>query len=223
MTHIGNYAGDVERWGVPPAEQQQIVPDAAAITKALVVLRALSDAGLREPYGFNREDAATVWASALHAHDVDALLGAVAEWISQPGVEWPSVGDVLAVVRGQQLEAEQAERARNPRVCTTCWDVHYVKVVDAVAPVPKRLKPAELIALQQSGDPWPEVTVEQHHMAPCPDCPSMRTRRGLYDTPHLGPEGHFSAAHQEKGGCPECWPYTDRPRHRARERAASRR
>jgi hypothetical protein len=217
MTHVGDSANlesaadSLERFGPIDPVPQQLVPDDAARVKAIMVLRALSDAGLREPYGFNREDAVAMWAAAL------------GEWIQQPGTEWPSLGDVVAMARGAQLEAEAQQRSHNPRTCSLCDDLHWVKVVDGVVHLPAKLTPKQLLELERTGEPWPTIAHEQYHMRPCPQCPSMARRSELYDAHHLGREGHFSMEHQDKGGCSECWPYTDPPRHRRRERAASRR
>lgn len=216
MTHIGNYAGDVDRFGdADPATPQQLVPDDAAVTKATYVLRMLKDAGLRQPFDWNEKDATLLWAAALGPVHIDTIEAAVGEWITQPGREWPSVGDMLTLCRGVELDRDAASRAHNRRVCATCHDDRFVRVSTGTELVPKHLTPKELLALHAADDPWPSVLIEHHHMAPCPTCPSMSHRRALYDA------HHFDAAHVDAGGCPECWEYTDPPKARARAKATA--
>lgn len=212
--HLGN---DADRFGDAPAAttEQQLVPDDASITKAAYVIRMLKDAGLRQPFDWNERDATLLWAAALGPIHIDDVEAAVGQWITQPGRDWPSIGDMLTLCRGVQIDRNEADRAHNRRVCGTCHDDRYVRVSDGVEVVNKHLTPKELLRLHDAGEPWPTVNIERHHMEPCPTCPSMSHRRALYDG------GHFTARHLEAGGCPEEWEYTDPPKHRARAKAAA--
>lgn len=163
----------------------QAVPDDAAIVKAQVVLRALMAAGLKTQFNFDIEEAKMLWAARLGRFHIDILTEAISDWISQPGVDFPSVGDVEAqaeYVMGELQREYDNERAFNRQACHECDGVRWVRVQDA----------------KGSGT----------HMRPCPVCPEMTARSELYD------RGHFLAEHIERGGCPSCWDYHPSLRHR---------
>jgi hypothetical protein len=177
----------------PTAAAPQVLPDDAAKIKALYILKALLAAGLKAPYGFDLDEAASLWASRLAPFGLNVLEAAVQEWIGMPGNEFPTVGDVETVARAITIERRAQspeERARAARTCPTCEGVHWVRVKDRA--------------------PQTGLLLPTTHLRPCPDCPEMSVRSELYD------RGHFDAEHQDKGGCPKCWPYMPSQRHRLR-------
>jgi hypothetical protein len=184
---------------LPP--QPQLVPDSAAEMKAVIVLRALMNAGLKQPFGFDVDEAKVLWGSRLGSFHVDVLLEAIGDWIGAPGGEFPSVGDVetvaSSVVRRNHAESP-AERARTARVCRECDGVRYVRVVTGtqIIPVGKDMVPTE---------------VQTSAMRPCPVCPEMAEKSELWD------RGHFDAEHADRGGCPKCWRYMPSQAHRVKK------
>lgn len=217
MTQIpSNFADDLERFGGGPPVEQQMVPDDAALAKATLVLRMFKDAALREPYQWNEQDATRVWAAAMATIHIDVIEAAIGDWINQPdNRNYPAIGEFLAVCRGVQLDMDTRDQARNRRLCSTCHGDRWVRVVDGSIDVPQHMTPRALIQLHEANEPWPTVHLELHHMAPCPTCPVMSHRRALYDG------HHFTADHLAGGGCPQCWEYTDPPKHRARAKATA--
>ncbi len=174
----------------PTAPPDQTVTD-GDVLKAQVILRALVDAGLKKPFDFNPQEAKYLWAARLKRFTLDELTDAISDWITTPGAEFPSLGDVeqaAQFVIDHAIEEQRQEDATTRGLCPTCSDgysnIHYVRVQNANG--------------------------EGHHMAPCPDCPDMEKRRELWD------RGHWDPLHIERGGCPHCWAYHPTLAHRAK-------
>lgn len=193
---------DVELFAdmTPNAQAAQVLPDDAAKVKAGYIFRVLINAGCKQPFGFDIDDATVLWAARLAPYGLNELEAAVGEWIGSPGKEFPSVGDVETVARAITIErAAQSpdELARTQRTCTICDGLHWVKVKDR--------------------HPETHELLDTTHMRPCPECPEMKDRSELYD------RGHWDPEHQDKGGCPKCWPYMPNQRHRERAKAKAHR
>lgn len=162
----------------------------ADVSKATVILRVLSDAGLRPPFDFHPDDAKRLWGITLSPFSLEVLIEAVGDFIRAPDRNYPTLGEVEAAARFTEREIQQEERAEDARTvgpCTECDDVHWVRVEDPNGP--------------------------GQFMRPCSQCPGMAHRYELYQ------RGHFDGSHVDAGGCPACWeymkPYSARTRARA--------
>lgn len=195
---------DAELWAdhaAVPAEPQ-LIPDDAAIIKALAILRALQAAGLKSQFGFDLDEAKMLWAARLAPFHMDVLTAAITDWISSPGTDFPSVGDVETVAKSilaKRLRESPEEVARTQKSCSECEGLHWLRIEDR--------------------DPETRQLTGGHHMRPCNYCPEMKERSDLYD------QGHWEPDHQDKGGCPKCWKYSPKMAHKNRqaERQANRR
>lgn len=163
----------------------QLVPDDAAIVKSQIILRALVAAGLKTEFHFDLDEAKILWAGRLARFKLDVLEEAITDWISAPGRDFPTVGDVesaaISVNSKRAADAEYAKHAHNKPTCVDCDGIRWVKVFDV--------------------DPESGATLQTWHLRPCPSCPEMRERSDLYDAEH------FTPVHQDHGGCPQCWKY----------------
>lgn len=189
-----------------PPTRSEMVLDEDAIDKAVIVLRALSAAGLRKPYDFNLEEAKKIWAPHIAKFNMDELTTAVRDWIAQPDQDFPAVGDVVAVLNKQRKEVEQERRvteARDWDGCEECNDNKWVRVYGPI------IKTDIAKGMEKYGvADGTEVHTRSHVMRPCSLCPDMRHAWELFST------SHFSADHIRTGGCKQCREYHEpwRPR-----------
>src|SRR6185437_10878739 len=97
MTHIGD---SLDVFGVLiPAEEPEhrtvVVPDRAAVDKALFALRQLKAAALKMPFDFDMDESALMWAPQVAQFSNGIINDAVAEWIASE-TECPAVGEFAA-------------------------------------------------------------------------------------------------------------------------------
>lgn len=221
MSHIGSFARDEDLFGTaieparPAVERTEVVTNEGDVTKALIVLRALSAAGLRKPYDFNLEEAKLIWATQIGKFSLDELTEAVRDWIAQPDQDFPAVGDVVAVCNGLRKEQEKERRitdAQERRVteakdwdgCQECSDNKWVR---AYGPVIKT-DIAKGVPEKYEVPDGTVVETRSHYMRPCSLCPDMRRAWELFST------SHFTADHISSGACKQCREYHEpwRPR-----------
>jgi hypothetical protein len=188
--HIGrslDEAMDLEIFDRPPAVNPDNATD-ADIAKATVILRALSDAGLKPQYEFRPDEAKRLWGVTLSQYSLEVLIEAIGDFIRSPDKEFPTLGQVEQAARFTEREIEHEERdAANVGECSECDDVHWVRY-EVTIDVP-------------IGKDHVVTAVRSHLMRPCSLCPDMAKAYDLYM------RGHFDIDHVLAGGCPVCREY----------------
>lgn len=188
MTHVGT---SLERTGVaePLAELDEDAR-AAREAKAVAVFRTLSEAGLKQRFEFEPDQAKKQWGVKLAPYPL-AVLMEVCEFFIKETTEFPTVGEVETQARYIVNERQREERARGRAQlgpCERCDGARWVRVDNA-----------HLTAVPDGKG----GTIEYlgHHMEPCPECPDMAQRAALY------PAGCMTDEHVDAGGCVNCRPY----------------
>jgi hypothetical protein len=153
-----------------------------AVALGAAVLQVLRAAGLNPPFGMDQGTAEELWGIELFGFSVDEAINAARAFGTSADGEFPTVGELKAVVLQTRRDAaiQRGMANRHPdQTCPFCDDTGF----EDGPPIIKQL---------------PQGEVEETSVQPCHVCrpEQLALLRG----------GHFKREHETRGGCAECRP-----------------